>query len=60
MKCSWLHGLTALVLVALALPFSKGCQTLHAAEGYVVCVPRTLHSNSTVIVSFKLYDSEGP
>ncbi len=60
MKRSWLYGITALLLTALVLPFSGGCQPVQAAEGYVVCVPRTLRSNSVEAVSFSLYGSEGP
>ncbi|MFW6055902.1 MAG: alpha-2-macroglobulin family protein [Chloroflexota bacterium] len=60
MKRSWLYCISALLLTALVLPFSAGCHPAQAAEGYVVCVPRTMHSNSLEAVSFSLYGSDGP
>jgi CD109 antigen len=60
MRRSLLYSLTMLVLVALLLPFSAGCSRVQAAEGYVICVPRTLHGSSTEAVSLSLYGSDGP
>ncbi|TFH34999.1 MAG: alpha-2-macroglobulin, partial [Dehalococcoidia bacterium] len=60
MKRTWWLGLSCVLILALVAPFAAGCDKVQAAEGYVVLVPRTLHSGSEGSVSFNLYGSGGP
>ncbi len=60
MKRTWLASLVFSHLVRwwfLSLRGAKACRRL---GGYVVLVPKTMHSGSQGAVSFNLYDSDGP
>ena len=60
MKRTWWFGFSCLLIVAMVIPFAPGCTPVQAAEGYVVLVPKTVHSGSDASIAFNLYDSDGP